>query len=125
MDEAWSDERLPGQPPSGHTIRSEREALWVCAMIESMQATVDRRLEAFADEIDECAAYIAQEQRRIEQLKAEWEPRLQAYLEQEQALGRLGEQKSIPLPGGRRLRLRWAEAKIEPSDKAAYEAWGR
>jgi hypothetical protein len=106
-------------------IASVRMAVWACEVIEQAEAEAQRRARECAQQIDDWTAW-AEEAKRTAVAKRAWfEGHLETYLRAEQASGRLGEKKSLSLPGKRRLQFRKHAVDYEVTDYAQFLEWCR
>jgi hypothetical protein len=106
-------------------IATDKMAVWACQVIEQAEAEVQHRERERAQQLADLDAWV-DEARRSAMAKRSWlEGHLESYLRAEQARGRLGEKKSLSLPGKRRLQFRKHAVDFEVTDAAQFLAWCR
>ena len=104
-------------------ITSDTLALWAIRLIERAEAEVTQRERERNQQMADLEAWV-DEARRAALAKRAWcEGKLEGYLRAQQAAGRLGDKKSLSLPGGRRLQYRYSPPEYEMTDKDAFLGW--
>jgi hypothetical protein len=106
-------------------IVSDRMAVWACQVIEQAKAEVRHRIHERAQQVDDLNAWVDEAQRAVIDKQAWLWGHLETYLREAQASGRLGDTKSLSLPGKRRLQFRKQAVDYEVTDDAKFLAWCR
>jgi hypothetical protein len=106
-------------------IDSDQLALWALRLLEGFEAEVATRQRERDRQVAELDAWVDEAKRAALAKRAWVEGKLEGYLRAQMETGRLGDKKSLSLPGGRRLQYRKLVVDYQINDEAAFLAWCR